>query len=56
MNLACRALINLGAKKDDRISIWSTNRTEWLITNYAAMRLGLIVNPAFRTSEVEYVF
>ena len=58
VNLACRALINLGAKKDDRISIWSTNRTEWLITNYAAMRLGLIVvtiNPAFRTSEVEYV-
>jgi len=58
VNLACRALINLGAKKDDRISIWSTNRTEWLITNYAAMRLGLIVvtiNPAFRTSEVKYV-
>jgi fatty-acyl-CoA synthase len=48
----------LGLETGDRIGIWSLNRVEWVLTQFAAARLGLIlvtVNPAYRTSELEFV-
>lgn len=50
-------LMKLGLKKGDRIGIWSPNRAEWLLTQFATARIGLIlvtINPAYRLSEVEY--
>ena len=50
--------LSLGLTKGDRVGIWSPNRYEWLLTQYATARLGLIlvtINPAYRVSEVEYV-
>jgi fatty-acyl-CoA synthase len=50
-------LLALGLEKGDRIGIWSPNRPEWLITQFATARVGLImvnINPAYRLSEVEY--
>ncbi|MDW6024068.1 AMP-binding protein [Mesorhizobium sp. BAC0120] len=50
-------LLKLGLKKGDRIGIWSPNRWEWLVTQYATARIGLIlvnINPAYRLSELEY--
>ncbi|WP_436643305.1 AMP-binding protein [Microbaculum sp. FT89] len=50
-------LLALGLEKGDRIGIWSPNRPEWLITQFATARIGLImvnINPAYRLSEVEY--
>jgi fatty-acyl-CoA synthase len=47
----------LGLQPGDRVGIWSPNRAEWAITQFAAARAGLIlvtVNPAYRLSEVEY--
>lgn len=47
----------LGLKKGDRVGIWSPNRPEWLITQFATARVGLVlvtINPAYRLSEVEY--
>ncbi len=47
----------LGLKKGDRIGIWSPNRYEWLLTQFATARIGLIlvnINPAYRISELEY--
>ncbi len=50
-------LLSLGLQKGDRIGIWSPNRLEWLLTQFATARIGLImvnINPAYRLSELEY--
>jgi fatty-acyl-CoA synthase len=50
-------LVNLGFVKGDRIGIWSPNRSEWLLTQFATARLGIIlvnINPAYRLLELEY--
>jgi fatty-acyl-CoA synthase len=47
----------LGLRKGDRVGIWAPNRPEWLLTQFATARLGLImvnINPAYRLSELEY--
>lgn len=53
-----KALIFLGAKSGDRIGIWSSNRYEWVLLQYATARIGSIlvnINPAYRTHELTYV-
>ncbi|CAG5136482.1 unnamed protein product, partial [Candidula unifasciata] len=48
---------SLGLSQGDRVGIWGPNSVEWLLTQYAAARAGLIlvnVNPAYRTQELEY--
>ena len=50
-------LRRLGLAKGDRVGIWSPNRPEWLLAQFATARLGAIlvnVNPAYRTAELEY--
>lgn len=54
--LAC-GLIRLGLKPGDRIGIWSQNNAEWVLTQFATAKAGLImvnINPAYRRSELEY--
>ena len=49
--------LKLGLAKGDRVGIWSPNRLEWVLTQFATARVGLIlvtINPAYRLSEVEY--
>jgi fatty-acyl-CoA synthase len=51
------ALLGLGLLPSDRVAIWSHNNTEWLLMQLATAEVGLIlvnINPAYRTSEVEY--
>ena len=51
------ALTDLGLNSGDRIGLWAANRSEWLIVQYAAAKLGLVlvsINPAYRTSEIEF--
>ncbi|HBV14130.1 AMP-binding protein [Chryseobacterium carnipullorum] len=53
-----KALIFSGAKAGDRIGIWSSNRYEWVLLQYATARIGTIlvnINPAYRTHELTYV-
>ena len=53
-----RAFIALGLERGDRIALFSPNRFEWVVSQFAAARAGLIltnVNPAYKTSELEYV-
>jgi fatty-acyl-CoA synthase len=50
-------LMKLGFERGDRIGIWSPNRPEWILAQYATARLGVIlvnVNPAYRLAELEY--
>src|SRR5688572_15832350 len=45
-----KALIFSGAKTGDRIGIWSSNRYEWVLLQYATARIGTIlvnINPAY---------
>ncbi len=50
-------LLALGLRRGDRIGIWSLNRAEWALTQFAAARAGLVlvtINPAYRLSELEF--
>ena len=52
-----RALLASGVKRCDRVGIWSPNRFEWVITQFATARIGAIlvnINPAYKTSELQY--
>ena len=50
-------LIALGLAPGDRVGIWAPNCAEWVLTQFATARAGLIlvnINPAYRTHELEY--
>ena len=50
-------LLELGVARGDRVGIWSPNRPEWVLTQFATARIGAIlvnVNPAYRLAEVDY--
>jgi len=52
-----RGLLARGVKKGDRVGIWSPNRAEWVILQYATARIGAIlvnINPAYKTAELRY--
>jgi len=47
----------LGFEPGARIGVWSLNRPEWTLTQFAAAKAGLIlvtINPAYRLSELEF--
>ncbi|MFV0296455.1 MAG: AMP-binding protein [Hyphomicrobiaceae bacterium] len=50
-------LLALGLEPGDRIGIWSPNNAEWVVTQFATAKAGLIlvnINPAYRLAELEY--
>jgi fatty-acyl-CoA synthase len=50
-------LLALGLEPGDRVGIWSPNNAEWVLTQFATAKAGLIlvnVNPAYRLAELEY--
>ena len=52
-----KAFIALNVQKGDRLGIWSPNRYEWVLIQYATARIGAIlvnINPAYRTAELAY--
>ena len=54
--LAC-GLIRLGLQSGDRVGIWSQNNLEWVLTQFATAKAGLVmvnINPAYRRAELEY--
>ena len=51
------ALLGIGFAAGDRLGIWSPNRSEWILAQYATARIGVIlvnINPAYRLTELEY--
>src|SRR3954466_8037280 len=53
-----RAFLAAGIQPGERVGIWSPNCAEWALVQYATAKAGIIlvnVNPAYRTSELEYV-
>ncbi|WP_024890575.1 AMP-binding protein [Luteimonas huabeiensis] len=50
-------LLALGLSPGDRVGIWSLNRAEWVLMQFATARAGLVlvnINPAYRSHELEY--
>jgi fatty-acyl-CoA synthase len=51
-------LHNAGYRKGDRIGVWSPNRWEWMVLQFATAEIGAIlvcINPTYRTRELTYV-
>ncbi|MGB3485093.1 MAG: AMP-binding protein [Mycobacterium sp.] len=58
VDLVARGLMGLGVARGDRVGVWSPNRAEWVIVQYATAKIGAIlvnINPAYRTHELSYV-
>lgn len=52
-----KAFLALDVKKGDRVGIWSPNRFEWVLVQYATARIGAIlvnINPSYLSSELAY--
>ena len=58
VNKLAKAFISAGFEKGNRVGIWSPNNVEWLTTQYATAKAGIIlvtINPAYRVHELAYV-
>jgi len=52
-----RAFMAIGVQKGDRVGIWATNITEWVLTQFATAKIGAILvnlNTRYRSHELEY--
>jgi fatty-acyl-CoA synthase len=50
-------LLALGLTPGDRVGIWSPNNVEWVLTQLATARAGMVlvcINPAYRLHELDY--
>jgi fatty-acyl-CoA synthase len=57
VDVVASGLLALGIEKGDRVGIWSPNRAEWLLTQFATARIGALlvnINPAYQLAELEY--
>ena len=58
VDIVARGLMALGVGRGDRVGIWSPNRAEWVMVQYATAKIGAVlvnINPAYRTHELSYV-
>lgn len=58
VDAVAKGLLAMGLEKGDHLAIWSTNRPEWVLLQFATARVGVVlitVNPAYHESELEYV-
>jgi fatty-acyl-CoA synthase len=56
-NEAALALLRTGIVRGDRVGVWSANRIEWIILQFAVARVGAIlvsINPAYKEQELAY--
>jgi fatty-acyl-CoA synthase len=57
VDLLAGGMLAAGLERGDRAGVWGPNRSEWALVQYATAKLGVIlvnINPAYRTSELEY--
>jgi len=57
VNRLAAGLLSLGLEPGERVGVWSQNNFEWVLTQFATAKAGLIlvnINPAYRRAEVEY--
>ncbi len=52
-----RGLMACGIRRGDRVGIWSPNRYEWVLIQFATARVGAImvnVNPSYKAADLRY--
>lgn len=52
-----KALLAYNIKRGDRVGIWSANRYEWVLVQFATARVGAIlvtINPGYKTNDLQY--
>ena len=57
-NRCANALVNLGVKPGDRVTLYSGNCWEWVVSYYGALKTGAVINPInvmLTPGEVEFV-
>ena len=57
-NRCANALLNLGVKSGDRVTLYSGNSWEWMVGYYGALKAGAVINPInvmLTPREVEFV-
>lgn len=53
-----KAFMGIGIEKGEHIAIWSDNKREWLLSQYATGKMGgvlMTVNTSYQASELEYL-
>jgi fatty-acyl-CoA synthase len=58
VNQLAKGLLEIGVKKGDKVSIWVSNRPDWIYTKFAVAKIGAVlvpVNTRFKTHELEYI-
>jgi len=53
-----RGLIALGVEPGERVGLWMLNRSEWIATAFAVMKIGAVllpINTRLRTDDVAYI-
>jgi fatty-acyl-CoA synthase len=58
VNRVAKALLGLGINQGDHVAVWATNWPKWILLQFATARVGavmVLINPAYRTSELSYV-
>lgn len=53
-----KAFIGIGIEKGEHIAIWSDNKREWLLSQYATGKMGgvlVTVNTSYQANELEYL-
>jgi fatty-acyl-CoA synthase len=53
-----KGLMKLGVESGEHIAIWSTNRPEWLTSQFSTGKMGAVlvtVNTSYRSAELEYL-
>ncbi|MDT5339798.1 MAG: fatty-acyl-CoA synthase [Mycobacterium sp.] len=51
-------LLAAGLQRGDRVGVWSPNRWEWTLVQFATAEIGVVlvtINPAYRAHELEFV-
>jgi long-chain acyl-CoA synthetase len=57
-NRCANALVKLGVKPGDRVTLYSSNCWEWVVSYYGALKTGAVINPSnvmLTPGEVEFV-
>lgn len=57
VNATSRGLLAMGVKPGEHVGIWATNLPQWLLLQYGAARIGVVlvtINPAYRPFELKY--
>lgn len=55
---AARGFLALGINKGDHVAIWSDNKFEWLVSQFASAKIGAVlvtVNTNYQAAELEYL-